>query len=101
MTRSKRSPDTGRSITFRVTTHQYNLFARAAEEKNMSNSELGRLLIDDYINLKNMNFKIEQLEKRLERRIFEMVAAIADIDDQQRLQARKKYRSNLQPESKS
>lgn len=100
MTHSKKKSNTEKTITFRVTSHQYNRVSQAAEDKNMNNSAFIRSIVDDRINQQDTNEKIDLLERRLEKRIFEMVAAIAGLDKHQRLQAKKQYLSNLTPKVK-
>lgn len=100
MTHSKKKSNTEKTITLRVTRHQYNRVSQAAEDKNMNNSAFIRSIVDDKLNQQDTNEKIDFLERRLEKRIFEMVSAIAGLDENQRLQAKKKYLSNLDPKGK-
>ena len=100
MTRSKPKSNTEKTITLRVTRHQYNRVTQAAEEKNMNNSAFIRSVVDDRLTQQDTNKKIDLLERRLEKRIFEMVASIAGLDEHQRLQAKKQYLSNLKSEAK-
>ncbi|WP_411993369.1 hypothetical protein [Agarivorans sp. DSG3-1] len=66
----------------------------------MNNSAFIRSVVDDRLNQQDTNIKIDLLERRLEKRVFEMVASIAGLNDQQRLQAKKHYLSNLKRETK-
>lgn len=95
MSNSKIRSEKDRSITFRTSNHHYNRFIQAAEDNNMTLSAFIRYLSENHLALEDMNIKIDRLEKRLERRIFEMLSVIAGLDEQEHLKAKKTYLSKV------
>lgn len=100
MTNSKSKSNTEKTITLRTSKHQFNRITQEAEAINMNNSAFTRWVVEQHINNKMINIELTRLEKRLERRMFEMVSAIAGLDEHERLKAKNKYLSNLKKENK-
>lgn len=86
------------SVRFSLT--KYIEFLTFAEELKMNRSEFINHIYDLYKKKKVLDTDMTNFSKRLENRIFEMVAAIAGLDEQESLKAKKKYLSNLRKQSK-
>ncbi|WP_100637089.1 hypothetical protein [Marinomonas sp. ef1] len=82
-------------ITSRFSSSQYNEITQEAEDKRMNNSEFIRHIWSSYKSNEDINKKIDLLEKRLEKRFFEMVSAVAGLDDQEYLKAKNTYLSKI------
>tara|TARA_R110000744_G_scaffold73919_3_gene147744 strand:+ start:3684 stop:3998 length:315 start_codon:yes stop_codon:yes gene_type:complete len=88
------------SITVRVSRNQYTQIINEAEELKMNNSEFYRYLWESYNERKSLMIEINRLEKRLERRIFEIVSAVAELNEQEYLKAKHTYLSKIKKGNK-
>lgn len=86
------------SVRFSMT--KYIEFLTFAEELKMNRSEFINHIYDLYKKKKGLDTDMTNLSKRLEKRMFEMVSAVAGLDEQERLKAKNKYLSNLKREFK-
>ena len=86
-------------ISLRITNHDFNLIAAEAEEKNIGNADVIRSAWHEHLNQQDLSTTIIALEHRLTKKVFEMVTAVAGLDDNERLLALKKYRSKMKGEA--
>jgi hypothetical protein len=86
------------NINLRLTSYDFNLIAAEAEEKGMGKADVLRAAWQEHLNQKELSFLFAGLEHRLAKTVFEMVAAVAELDDNERLVAFKKYKNRMKDE---
>jgi hypothetical protein len=86
-------------ITLRFTNHDNQLIVKEAESQNIGRAEMIRKAWRDYLLQQSLTSKLNRLEQRLTKRTFEIVSAVAGIDEQERLIAMKKFKERLRKES--
>lgn len=82
-------------ISVRFSEFEYNMILKEAEENNMNSAEVLRRSRKAYIDNNDIEVRLLQLEARLTKKIFEIVSAIANIDEQEKIVATKKYHQSL------
>jgi len=85
-------------LTVRFSLHDYQILLRDAEENNVTIAEMMRIAWRSYKQQEDINMTLRELEQRLIKKNFEVVAAVANLDDQERRIARKKINNNLREE---
>lgn len=91
----KNGRNLSKPVTFRTTNHDYQMMIKEAEENNMGVPDIIRKAWSDYLLQQDISTKLSQLEQRLTRRNFEIVAAVANLDEQERRTALKAFKNQL------
>ena len=86
---------TTRPVTVRFSAADYQILVREAETNNVSVAEMLRKAWADHREKNNFQTSFELMERRITKKTFEIVSAIANLSDQQRIAAYKKFHENL------
>ena len=84
-----------RVITVRFSQADFHKIAQAAEERNSTTADVIRHAWQEYLTQKSIDSQLIRFEKQLMRKIFELVVAVAGLDETERLGALKAYKSKL------
>jgi len=88
-------------ISLRISNHDFNLMANEAEAKNIGVPDVLRGAWSEHLSQQDLSTTLAVVEQRLVRTTFEVVCAVAGIDDHERLYALKKFRNRLKEGAKS
>ncbi|EHY0954110.1 hypothetical protein NMT15_002448 [Vibrio cholerae] len=89
------SSNTTKSVTVRFSLNDYFILLRDAERNNVAIAEMVRIAWNNHKQQEDINTKLRELEQRMMKKSFEIVAAVANLDDQERRIAAKKINKNL------
>jgi len=84
-----------KSVTVRFYPNDYNKLLQLAEQKNVATAEMIRIVWAEYQNHTSFTFKLLELEERLSKRNFEIVSAVANLDEQEKYLAEQRLKNNL------
>ena len=98
--KKKNTNNLSKAITIRITNDDYQNMIKQAEENCMGVPDIVRKAWRDFLLQQDIKSSLSQLEQRLTRRNFEIVVAVANLNDQERLIAMKTYKSKLRLEKK-
>lgn len=90
--------NTTRPVTVRFSTADYQILLAEAETNNVSVAEMLRKAWASYREQSNIQTRLDVTERRITQKTFEIVCAIANLSDQQRIAAYKKFQENLRGE---
>lgn len=99
MSKNRKTKKYPEVVSVRFSSGDLNMITAEAEKANTSVADIIRKSWQEYLLQKNVNESLISLEQRLVRKTFEIVAAVAGIDDQERLIALKKFKSRLKQEA--
>lgn|GEM_PF-1349790 len=83
------------NVNVRLTAHDYFLLQKEAEDNNTNIAEIMRKSRRKQMEYQEISVLINESELRLSKKIFEMVAAIANLSNEERLAANEKYKNAL------
>ncbi|GGY61536.1 hypothetical protein GCM10011613_01170 [Cellvibrio zantedeschiae] len=83
------------NINLRLTSYDFNLIAAEAEERGMGKADVLRAAWREHLNQREISSLLAGLEQRLTKKIFEILTAVAGLDDGERLLAIKKYKTRM------
>ena len=89
------SSNTTKPVTVRFSLNDYHILLRDAEQNNVAIAEMIRIAWNSHKQQEDINVKLRELEQRLMKKNFEVVAAVANLDEQERRIAAKKINKNL------
>jgi hypothetical protein len=89
------SSNATKALSVRFSLYDYQILLRDAEQNNVTIAEMIRISWRNYKHQEDINMKLRELEQRLNKRNFQIVAAVANLDDQERRIAIKKINNSL------
>lgn len=89
------SQNATKPVTVRLSMRDFHILARDAERNNTSIAEMMRIAWASYQQQENINDQLRELEQRMTKRTFEIVVAVAGLDEQERTQAMNKFKRQL------
>jgi len=90
------SSNVTKPVTVRFSLNDYNILLRDAEQQNVAIAEMIRIAWSNYKQQEDIDVKLRESEQRMMKKSFEIVAAVANLDEQERRLAIK--RINKKPE---
>lgn len=84
-----------KSVTVRFYPNDYNKLLQLAEQQNVSVAEVIRKAWEANEEQKDISIKLLALEERLSKRNFEIVSAVANLDEQEKYLAEQRLKNNL------
>ena len=88
------SSNVTKPVTVRFSLNDYNILLRDAEQQNVAIAEMIRIAWSNYKQQENIDVKLRESEQRMMKKSFEIVAAVANLDEQERRLAIKKINKN-------
>jgi hypothetical protein len=92
---SRKIHSTTRPVTVRFSAADYQILVQDAEGNNVSVAEMLRKAWADHKEKNSFQASFELMERRISKKTFEIVCAIANLSDQQRISAYKEFQENL------
>lgn len=99
MTQKKINNSLTKVISLRLTKRDFNLISAEAEEKSIGNADVIRGAWLEHLDQQDLSIMLAGLEQRLTKKLFEIVTAVAGLDDSERLLALKKYKTKMKEEA--
>lgn len=84
-----------RNINLRLSSRDYLAVCAEAERLNVGNADVLRLAWTDYLAHKELLELFVSLEARMERKIFEMLVAVAGLSPEERSSAYQVYKQKI------
>ncbi len=84
-----------KAVTVRFYTNDYNKLLQLAEQQNVPVAEVIRRAWKANQEQKDISIKLLALEERLSKRNFEIVSAVANLDEQEKNLAEQRLKNNL------
>lgn len=95
MTKKNNKEPLTKVLSLRVSTYDHHLMAAESEELGMGIPDVIRGAWREHLQQRDIDTALSKMEQRLTKRMFEIVVAVAGLDENERLLTLKKYRARL------
>ena len=95
MTKKNKTEVLTKVVSLRISAHDFHQIVAESEERSMTIPDVLRGAWREHREQKNIDTALSKMEQKLTKRMFEIVSAIAGLDENERLLALKKYKARL------